>query len=113
MRGKLISLFLFFLCIVLFISLVRSWLHLAGRGDIIKLTQDKLEKEKDVKEDLERRLARAQSPDYIEKQAREKLNLGREGEVVVILPKISLPPEITPTPIDNSGNWMKWAKVFL
>jgi cell division protein FtsB len=86
---------------------------LARRGDIVKQSQGRIEDEKEIQDDLKRKLARAQSQEFIERQAREKLNLGREGEVVLILPTISLPPEVTPTPIDNSGNWKKWAKVFL
>jgi cell division protein FtsB len=112
MKFKLTRWILIFLGIILSVNLVRVFLNLSNRGDIIGKTQDRLQKAKDENEELKRELAGVQSNDYIEKQAREKLNLGREGEITVLLPTIT-PIELpTPTPFDDSANWEKWLRLF-
>ena len=93
-------------------NLIRSWRQLGRRGDIIKEAQDKLQEEKLLQDNLVRKLAGIKSAAFVDKQIREKLNLGREGEIVVILPSVSSAAEPTPTPIDTSSNLEKWIKVF-
>lgn len=112
MRNKLVTWLLLAVCLMLFVNLVRSWFYLEKRGNIIKETQDKYKKENELHETLVRKLAGVESQEYIEEQARDKLNVGREGEIVVILPTISPIVESTPIPIDNSSNLEKWLKVF-
>ena len=112
-RNKLLTWFLFFLCVVLAFNFVRSWWQRRERGDIIQKSQLKLEQMKQEQENLKRELARVESFEYIEKQARDKLNMGRVGEAVMILPPITPKVYPTPTPIDQSSNWEKWLRVFL
>ena len=61
-------------------------------------------------EELKKILKSVQSPEFIEKQAREKLNMGKRGEVVVVLPKT----ENQRPKIENEElpNWQKWYKLF-
>lgn len=113
MRRAVISWFLFVLCLMLAINLFRSWRHLSTRGDVIQKAKDRLQEQKDLQDNLVRKLAGIQSQEFVEKQAREKLNLGREGEIVVLLPSISPILEPTPTPQDTSSNFEKWLKLFL
>jgi|DewCreStandDraft_4_1066084.scaffolds.fasta_scaffold00426_79 cell division protein FtsB len=94
-------------------NIFRSWYELNLRGDIIKQTEDRLAEAKRQNASLQKELARVESNDFIEKEARNKLNLGREGETVVLLPPIT--PEFTPTPvvIENLQNWQKWMRLFI
>lgn len=98
---------------MLIVNVIRSWQHLSLRGDIIRQIQDRLEKAEEQNEDLKKQLVQAESRQYIEKEARNKLNLGREGEMIILLPSISPPAEPTPTTVDTSANWEKWAKLFI
>jgi cell division protein FtsB len=104
-NGILLLLIGFFL-----INLVRSFFSVAEKGKVLTDAESRLLFVKDQNDRLKREYARTQSPDYIEKQAREKLNLGKDGEYVVLLPPISPIPTVMPTPILE--NWEKWAKVF-
>ena len=113
MKQKLVSWALLLMCLLLFINVLQSWFSLSQRGDVLKNAADKVTEEEEKKIRLERELARVKSPDYIEEQAREKLNLSREGEITVIAPTISIAEEPTPTPVENLSNWQKWLKVFL
>ncbi len=83
----------------------------------IQAEKAKLTKIQAENERLERELARAQSPDFIEKEVRNKLGLGREGEATVVLPDAEtlrkLAPQI-PVEIDSlpDPNWKKWLHLF-
>ena len=79
---------------------------------MIKNAEDNLQAELDKNENLKRELAKTQSETFIERQVRDKLNLVKEGEIIVILPTISPFVEPSPIPIDTSSNIEKWWKVF-
>lgn len=112
-KHKLASWVLFSVCLLLFISAFKSWINISKRADIFKNAQDRVQEASEKQKQLESALARVQSKEYIEQQAREKLNLSREGEITVIIPTISITEEPTPTPVENLSNWQKWLKVFL
>ncbi len=98
--------------LVLVANLIKSWYFLQKRLDLVKHTQDKLEQVAQEHENLKRQLARVEADDYIEREARNKLNYTREGEVVILLPSISPISKPTPTPTEIPLNWLKWAKLF-
>lgn len=113
MRSKLINWILLLFSILLLINIVRTWKFLAMRGNVIRDIQNNLQAEKERQNDLKRQLARVESDQYTEQEARNKLNLGREGEIALLLPSISPIFLPTPTPVDTSTNWQKWVKLFL
>jgi len=113
MKHRLIGWFLLIICVFLSLSLVRAVRRWSDRREIIENAQQKLDIEKKENEALTREFAKTQTPEFIEKQAREKLNMAKEGETVVILPQIIPMVSPTPTPVDTSANWEKWLKVFL
>ncbi len=52
-----------------------------------------------------------ESPDYLEKIAREQLGMSKPGEQVIIIPGELLAQG--PQPVaDNTPNWKKWMKLF-
>ncbi len=112
MKYKLINWFLLILAIAFIGNIVRNLTNLSREDNIISDAQDKLQQVTSENQNLKRQLAQAESQDFIEREARNKLNLGKDGEVALILPPIS--PFITPTPVlpDTSPNWQKWAKLF-
>lgn len=112
MQSRVINWLLVLLVLILGVNIVRSWINLSRRDEVIKQAQEKLEKAKENNKDLKRQLARVETQEFVEKEARNRLNLAKEGEVVVILPSISPILSPTPTPIDTSANWQKWMKVF-
>ena len=93
-------------------SLIRSWVNLSDRGVNIKGTQDKFNQVEQQQDELKRKLASVESREYVEKEARDKLNLGKEGEVAVVAPSVSPVAEPTPTPFNTSTNWQKWVRLF-
>ena len=113
MRSRLVYWVLLLLTIFLFINVVRSFKLITMRGMDVRDIQNKLQEEKERQENLKRQLAQVESNQYIEREARNKLNLGKEGEIILLLPSISPIYEPTPTPLDYSANWQKWIGLFL
>lgn len=112
MRNRLINLVLLILFILLALNLFRSLKNFYLRRSMIKNAEDRLQAELNQNDNLKRELAKTQSESFVEKQARDELNLIKEGEIIVILPTISPFIEPSPTPIDTSSNFEKWWKVF-
>lgn len=112
MRNKLLNWIFIIIFIVLTFNLISSWWRLYQKGDVIKEAEMKLELSREKQEELKRSLAKTKSSEFIEKQAREKLNLSREGEVVLLLPPITPIIEVSPTPQENLPNWKKWVRLF-
>jgi cell division protein FtsB len=71
--------------------------------------------------DMENLISYLSSTDFQEKQAREKLNLQKSDEKMIVLRKDVVQPDSQPQntavnpqapPEDNSPNWQKWWKYF-
>lgn len=112
MRYKIINWFLLFIAISFVLNIIRTASNLSQEDGIIKEAKDRFQKTSDDNQNLKRQLAQVESSDFIEREARNKLNLGREGEIVLIMPSIS--PLMTPTPVppDTSPNWQRWMRLF-
>lgn len=81
-------------------------------GDRIKQAEQEVRKQELENSELQKRLAEVQSPEFIKKEAREKLGLGREGEEIIVLPPQNAMPN-TQYPISNEPNWKRWWKVYM
>ena len=116
MRNRLTTGILLIFGLYLIVSFSRDIFNLFQKGKEVEKEQLKLEELQIKNEELKRQLEYVKSAEFLEKEAREKLGLAREGEVVVILPenleelisanqpKISVNQEIP--------NWKKWLKLF-
>lgn len=71
--------------------------------------------------DMENLTSYLSSTDFQEKEAREKLNLQKSDEKMIVLRKDAVQPNSQPNigadnlqapPEDNSPNWQKWWKYF-
>lgn len=98
---------------LLFLNLMKSWVKLNSRLQFIKEAKIRLVEEQKREENLKRDLARTQTPEFIESQARDKLNMAREGELIILLPTPVIAFSPTPMPIDTAANWQKWMRLFL
>lgn len=111
MPKRLITFFVVIISLVCIIQICRSIYSLWQKGSLVS-DQAQILKQKQVEnEQLRRKLAEVESPEFIEKEAREKLNLQKEGEVVVVLPK-NLPQVNEPQNLPQIPNWHKWWKLL-
>ena len=82
-------------------------------GDRIKDAESGVRSQELENQELQKRLAEVQSPEFIEREAREKLGLGKEGETIVVMPEQNSPQLSTLNPQNNEPNWRKWWKVYI
>lgn len=80
-------------------------------GRRLEQARKQLDEAQRQQEELRKNLVYVQSPEFIEKEAREKLGMGRPGEVVLILPKFANKPSEISTPVLSS--WQKWWRLYV
>ena len=115
MKKRIITGLIFLFSLYLIVSLSREIFELIQKEKIIGKEELKLEELKLENEKLKEQLSYVQSGGFVEKEAREKLGLSKEGEQVVILPEnfeeiiASSQKKIEPEEIPN---WKKWLRLF-
>lgn len=116
--GRLGGYIIWLMILLLVVSTVRNIGKVGRIRSEIDKEKAKLVKLKSQNDDLEREIAQAQGPDFIEKEVRNKLGLAKDNEAVVVLPDpetlkklapvVSLDQDVLPDP-----NWKKWEKLFI
>jgi cell division protein FtsB len=86
---------------------------LVQAGDRIKQAQFELDSSKSENLQLQSQLAQIDNPQFIEKEAREKLGFGREGEIVYILPEVKPDSRTKVVVATNTPNWKKWWDLYI
>ena len=92
-------------------NLVRSIFDILQKKDFVTEVDKELVYQKQENQSLRSRLAYSQTPEFIEKEARDKLFMVKKGEQKVLIPKES---EFSNESLkkDNSPNWKKWWNLF-
>lgn len=117
-RGKnYIKYALLIVSLVLILAIGRSTLRLLGRGDAIKEAEKRVEELREEQAKLLQMKERVETKEFIEEQAREKLGLAKEGEVVVVLPSEEVlrkfAPEIEEEEFaEKLPIWRRWKRMF-
>ena len=119
-RSKTIKLSKYLIYVLLILLAISVYKNISKIKQIYKRITEKEEDVRKLEEsnkNLERKVEESSSPDYIEKQIRDKLGLAKEGEVVVVLPapevlrkyapQVEREEENLPDP-----NWKKWLHLF-
>lgn len=80
-------------------------------GEQVQTAIGDLQQEEQKNRDLEKKLAEVDSPDFIEKEARDKLGYSREGETVVIV--TSPDQQITTQKSPPKPSWQQWWNLYI
>ncbi len=89
---------------------VSVW-HLWKSGEQVHLAQSQLQQAQAKNQELKKRLAEVDNPQFIEKEARDKLGYAKEGETILVLPTQS--DQTSPQTEDNTPNWKKWWNLYI
>jgi cell division protein FtsB len=115
LKHKWVQILIIMVGIGLIVSLSRDILRLLRAADELKLAAQKVEELQKEGESLTQKKNYYQSETFIEEEARNKLNMAREGETVVILPpnlKEVLGEKENPS-AKPLPNWHQWLNLFL
>lgn len=109
--------FFVFIVISLFIinDLTHSIYNLWQKRDLVDRARRTLSTEKKKNDELKRQLKEVAKPQFIEKEARDKLFLVKPGEgIVVIEPTVYIQASTSSEvlPMDRRPNWKKWREMF-
>ena len=111
LKNRLVRMVIFTLSLFLIISLIRSIWSLLQKENIVIEEEKRLAEIRRKNQELKSKLTDLEGKTFIEKQAREKLGLGKEGDFVVLLPSIT--PVVEPSPTPVLENWQKWVKLYI
>lgn len=117
-KDKIVGYLGIFLTIIFSISLARGVSRVRLVKDEIAKRQAEVAKMERDNEILKEELAKVQSPQYIEKEIRNKLGLVKTGEIIVVLPEPEVVKSLAPTiPEDDIAppdpNWKRWLRLFM
>lgn len=98
-------------------SLFKSVSRIKQGDEIIKKTETRLEKLNEENKKLEEQVQIVSSPEYVEKQLRDKMGLVKEGEIVLVLPEPEIVKKLAPKLSFNEvvplkPNYQKWFDLF-
>ena len=80
-------------------------------GDRVSEAKEALVVAQEENSRLQAQLEEASSPEFVEREARDKLGYGREGEVILLLPEQEL--ESVRAGEQERPNWKKWWDVYI
>lgn len=113
-RSRLVQIVIIFIGIGLIVNLSKDIIGLLKSAGELKLTEQRVEEVKEETLSLKQKKEYYQSNEFIEEMARNKLNMVREGEAVVILPpniKEVLGYQDSTLP-EYISNWKQWLNLF-
>lgn len=115
LKHKWVQILIIIVGIGLIVNLSRDILRLLRAADELKLAAQRVEELQKEGESLTQKKNYYQSETFIEEEARNKLNMAREGETVVILP-----PNLKEVLGEKENqaakplpNWRQWLNLFL
>ncbi len=85
-------------------------------GDRLEESAERLHTLEIKNQELKKKLLEVKSPEFIEKQARDKLGLAKEGETIVVIPQEKIDAILGASKKLEElrlPNWQGWLKLFL
>ncbi len=114
-HNRLVQVIIILIGVGLIVSLSRDIVRLLRSGEELGLAEEKVIELEQERANLEQKKEYYQSEEFVEEIARNKLNMAKEEETIVILPenirdilgyRDSQLPEFVP-------NWKQWLNLFL
>lgn len=101
----------------LVISLSRQLFSLWQAGGRIEKIRKRVEEAREENERLKRKLSFVQSEEFLEREARNKLNLAKPEETIVVVPQEVIKMEVERAQKEKERrveipNWRRWYKAF-
>lgn len=106
-----------FLFLLMAISLIRNIVRISQAKKRVETAEGRVENLRKENEKLKGELENIESEAYVEFQARDKLGLAGEGEIIVVLPDEEVLRKIAPKIYEEEETlpdptWKKWLHLF-
>lgn len=112
-KHPLIRLGFAIVCLMMSIGLLKSIVGHFRRTDVVGERQEALLREEKRNQELKARLKEATSDAFVEKQAREKLRMARDGETIVLMDtSLSSVPGNQGVNEAKLSHWQRWWRLF-
>lgn len=99
------------LAVIVAVRLGANVWRLWRAGERVEEAREELTQAQRENEELKKRLAEVQTPEFVEKEAKERLGLAREGEVIVIIPEGETATAGEAKP-EMEPNWKQWWNLY-
>jgi len=109
-----IKLILLTFLVILILGQIRTLSGLSGKKSLVTNRQTELSKLKNEHEMLRRKEEETKTKEYVEREARNKLGMGKVGETIILLPDeySTISGKITPSSADFRPIWQQWLELF-
>ncbi|MBI5620622.1 septum formation initiator family protein [Candidatus Gottesmanbacteria bacterium] len=114
-KWSIVRLVIMVVSAVMVVNLSRSIWDLWRRRDYLGERQAALARLKAEQVRFQGELREAESPEFIEQEARNRLGLGKEGEIVVLMPNDKFQMSNVKTEekiVEKLPNWKRWWRLF-
>jgi len=113
-KNNLFQTIAIFIGLFLIFKFTGSLLYLINSGKQVKAVEERILKLERERREIFQKYQYYQSDEFVEEEARNKLNMSKPGETIVILPPspttfLNQPGEKTNLPLPN---WKKWWNLF-
>ncbi len=100
--------------LIIVFNLIQRILDAFKSSDRLTREAEKVYQLEAANKQLKQRLSEVQSADFIETEARDKLNLSKTGETLVIIPEQKIKELLASSSaqIARLPNWLGWWRVF-
>lgn len=109
---RALRLVIYFTTLLLVVNTARSIYSVWQKQSVLGERRAIVDQLRQENEGLKQDLLQVESQDFIEKQAREKLNLQKEGDIVVVLPQDLKYKDAPQVEEPEAPNWRKWWSLF-
>jgi len=100
-------------------SVARNISRITNADQSLDDARRELARLEDQQTTLQKELEKVTSQEFVEKEARDKLNLAKEGEIVLVLPEDGVLKSLSPRRVKAEEaytlpdpNWKKWMQLF-
>ena len=108
---------LLFLAFLFIVSLIRNILRINQANKEILEAEERVDEAIAENNELKAKVEKLRSSEFQEAQLRDKLDLAKEGEIVVVLPDEEILRKLAPKRIEEENilpdpTWRRWLKLF-
>lgn len=109
---KLLPFILIIVLLLIIKNIISSIASLSQTKHIVTSLETQLKAKEQERSFQQQKLYYVKSDEFVEKQARQKLGMAKEGEYIVIGPAAAAPQEQKSPIAKKVPNWKKWYNLF-